>query len=628
IVHRDLKPENVILEEGTGRPRILDLGIARVDPAWLATGVASTRAGELLGTVRYMSPEQARGQVDGLDRRSDVYALALLTYEMLTGSIPYDVHDETLHELLGAILLADPVPMRSRRPELPGALDAAILPALAKAPWRRPESAARLGESLAAIRRGDRVTSARLVWRWRAHRGARRLTRAWILIGAVVTILVVLLSRGPIEERRTLTRAWGRLDAALDLVHAGERTDERLRVAIDSLQAARADIQELHALPWRAPLQRYVAHRLGEATFLLGARVESASELRRAFTFFQESAETPCDSTQFTAIPVDHPLRALILDLGPFSAWAGEGMVLEALASFDLPVRNLSLSVQARESGLQAIEGEPSALRRWQAPVFASSVSARRREQHRAYLLNDLAWSMSELAVVVDSLSRLDDALTMFDQVERIEALRTDRPAYASYLHHRGVTLRRRGERDGSAAVLVEADDALARALQTRTLPYGSEAHAATRIERVRVQLARARLSEASFPSAAAEAAARELNDVWELLRQEGHVLPRIELATALAEVAILAGRYGNDTPAVAADSILTETIEVASGLEEGARPRAELHLARARVRTAAGRVAEANEDLAVARDAIAAGQYPALEREIERAVVAASRSR
>jgi serine/threonine-protein kinase len=125
IVHRDLKPENCFMvadEDGAALVKVLDFGVARVTDGLVSTqqGKAGTAAFTLLGTPVYMSPEQARGQKD-IDGRADLWSLAVLLYELLTGRLPYDA--ETLPQLLCAVL-TEPIPPPTRvLPSLPAAMD-------------------------------------------------------------------------------------------------------------------------------------------------------------------------------------------------------------------------------------------------------------------------------------------------------------------------------------------------------------------------------------------------------------------------------------------------------------------------------------------------------------------------
>ncbi len=107
VVHRDLKPSNILVTEN-GEPKILDFGIACSVDAGVADVTVHTRTGQIVGTVAYMSPEQAAGSSEQVDHRSDVYALGVIAYELLTGSLPIDLRDVMLHEAVRRIREEDP----------------------------------------------------------------------------------------------------------------------------------------------------------------------------------------------------------------------------------------------------------------------------------------------------------------------------------------------------------------------------------------------------------------------------------------------------------------------------------------------------------------------------------------
>jgi hypothetical protein len=135
IVHRDLKPDNVMFD-GEGRPRIMDLGIARP----LTDETKLTRSGSMLGTPSYMPPEQAKGEQAG--PAADIYAFGCMLFEMLSGTPPYQA--ATLGEMI-AKHIAAPVPsLEVVVPGTPPLLAQAVAAAMAKAPHDRPASAARL----------------------------------------------------------------------------------------------------------------------------------------------------------------------------------------------------------------------------------------------------------------------------------------------------------------------------------------------------------------------------------------------------------------------------------------------------------------------------------------------------
>lgn len=143
IVHRDVKPENILLE--SGHALVADFGIARALD--LAGGEALSLSGVRLGTPGYMSPEQAAG-ARRIDRRSDVYALGCVIYEMLAGQPPFT--GATTQALLARHAL-DPVPsLRTVRPDVPETIESAVRKALAKAPEARFGTAEELARALQA----------------------------------------------------------------------------------------------------------------------------------------------------------------------------------------------------------------------------------------------------------------------------------------------------------------------------------------------------------------------------------------------------------------------------------------------------------------------------------------------
>ncbi|HYL30517.1 MAG TPA: tetratricopeptide repeat protein [Gemmatimonadales bacterium] len=140
IIHRDIKPANVMLPTEGGL-KILDFGVAKLP------GSDLTRTGFIVGTASYMSPEQTRGEP--VDHRTDIWALGVVLYEMLTGRRPFSA--DSAAAVMYAIIANDPAPLSSWRADLPGVLDSLIRRMLSKQASDRPGSAGELAQELGAL---------------------------------------------------------------------------------------------------------------------------------------------------------------------------------------------------------------------------------------------------------------------------------------------------------------------------------------------------------------------------------------------------------------------------------------------------------------------------------------------
>jgi len=241
IIHRDIKPSNLLLD-GSGKVWVSDFGLARRE-----SDPTLTRTGDLVGTMRYMSPEQATGQAAMVDHRTDIYSLGATLYELLT--LEPAITGQEGHALLRQIEREDPRPPRQLQPKVPPDLQTVVMKAMAKRRDDRYATAKDFADDLQRVLEGKAIVARPPTLLDRAARWAQRHREAVAVAAAVCLLAVVglaaatfLIAREQQKTAKNYTLAEKRFHESEDMVESlGLGLSERL-AKVPAAAPARKDL--------------------------------------------------------------------------------------------------------------------------------------------------------------------------------------------------------------------------------------------------------------------------------------------------------------------------------------------------------------------------------------------------
>jgi hypothetical protein len=275
VVHRDIKPANLLLD-AHGQLWVTDFGLAQC-----SSSTSLTLTGELVGTLRYASPEQALGKRGLVDHRTDIYSLGATLYELLT--LRPILHGRDRHELLQQIADAEPRPPRALDKRIPEELETIILKAVAKEPSERYATAQDLADDLQRFRedrpiRARRPSMLEKATKWaRRHKGAvLSAVMVLLLLVAGMSVTTLLVAQAYERERQERTRADQAYERERQERARAEQSFREAREAVD--QFAKIGEEELAGNPLlEEPRRRMLATTLDYYKKFLEQRRDDSS---------------------------------------------------------------------------------------------------------------------------------------------------------------------------------------------------------------------------------------------------------------------------------------------------------------------------------------------------------------
>ncbi len=468
IVHRDLKPANILVD-ATGQPRVLDFGVARVTDVDLMTTTARTRTGELIGTLRYMSPEQVAADPSQIDSRSDVYALGVIAYELLAGRPPYELDRALIHEAARIILEVEPGRLSEVDRSLAGDVETIVAKALEKDKERRYASAEELSSDIRRSLRNEPIVARAPSALYQLSKFARRNRAlvagfagvfAALLLGLVASLVLYLemraawraetesrmraqdAERGALEQAAAARRAAltaGRVrDFLLGMFELSEPEQARGRSLTAKELLDRGSQEIMSGLPDEPEVEATLLNTLGRVYMSLGLYEPAARHLDRSRALLEELHPEGCPDLAeclFRRGEVHHYL----LQLDDAERLYRRALDMRRALFADVhPDIARSLDLLGR---LLKDRGEHEAAR----PLLDAALAMRLRlygDRHREVMQSHIS-----LAMLLFSQGELDEAARFFDQaIVLCEGLPGEQdPAMPQLLFNLGVVKRSQG---------------------------------------------------------------------------------------------------------------------------------------------------------------------------------------
>ncbi|UCC30607.1 MAG: serine/threonine protein kinase [Phycisphaerales bacterium] len=472
IIHRDLKPGNILVDPGAPGVKIIDFGVARGTDSDMALTTLQTDVGQLVGTLQYMSPEQCEADPDDLDTRSDVYALGVVLYELLSGRLPYIVSSKRIFDGTRVIREQHPTKLTTIDRALRGDVETIVLKTLEKDRQRRYQSAIELAQDIRRYLSSEAILARPPSILYQLRMFARRNKGAFSAVAAVFTVLVAGIIVSTWQALRA-TRAERLALRQANIAQAvNEFLNDDLLAAVDPVRTPDREItmrEVLDAASKRIEgkfeneplIEASIRSTVGQTYQGLGLYAAAESHLREAEAIHtRELGEEAPESLR---------TRSELADLLRRRGWflQAESLARQTLdiqrrvvgeddASTAFTLNALGL-VLRRQGKYQEAEG-----------VFRQALNGRRRALGKEH--TDTLESMYNLGRALSNLGRNDEAETLHRQALQVRrrTLGVEHPHTLASMTELAVVLSRQGK-------VEEAERTIRETLETRRRVLGDE---------------------------------------------------------------------------------------------------------------------------------------------------------